>query len=108
MRVSNSPVVPCSGARVWAGCSGSHVSSTTCLPPRVILTDFTRWRFDLEAQFLDATPEERMAVKCREIPLGRLGTIDEVASLAAFLASNASSYITGQALNITGGQTMEC
>jgi len=75
--------------------------------PGVILTDFTRWRFDLEAQFLNATPDERMAEKCKEIPLGRLGTADEVASTVAFLASSASSYMTGQALNITGGQTME-
>jgi NAD(P)-dependent dehydrogenase (short-subunit alcohol dehydrogenase family) len=76
--------------------------------PGVIMTNFTKWRFELEAQFLDATPEERMAAKCQEIPLGRLGTIEEVADLAVFLASGASSYMTGQALNITGGQTMEC
>jgi NAD(P)-dependent dehydrogenase (short-subunit alcohol dehydrogenase family) len=76
--------------------------------PGVIMTNFTKWRFELEARFLDASPGERMAAKCREIPMGRLGTSDEVADLVAFLASGASSYITGQALNITGGQTMEC
>ncbi len=74
--------------------------------PGVIMTDFTKWRFDLEATFLDSTPEERIDLKCGEIPLGRLGTADEVASLVAFLASSASSYMTGQALNITGGQMM--
>lgn len=76
--------------------------------PGVILTDFTRWRFEVEAEFLSATPEERIAVKSQEIPLGRLGTAAEVAALVAFLASDASSYMTGQALNVTGGQTMEC
>ena len=75
--------------------------------PGVIMTDFTQWRFELEARFLDSTPEERMALKCQEIPLGRLGTIEEVANLVAFLASSASAYMTGQALNITGGQLME-
>jgi NAD(P)-dependent dehydrogenase (short-subunit alcohol dehydrogenase family) len=75
--------------------------------PGVIMTDFTKWRFDLEAQFLNSTPEERMQIKANEIPLGRLGTVEEVANLVAFLASEASSYMTGQALNITGGQTME-
>jgi len=84
-----------SGVRVNAICPG------------VIMTDFTQWRFDLEAQFFNVTADERIAEKCKEIPLGRLGTADEVASTVTFLASNESSYMTGQALNITGGQTME-
>ena len=75
--------------------------------PGVIMTDFTRWRFDLEAKFLNTTAAERMQIKSKEIPLGRLGTVEEVANLVAFLASEQSSYITGQALNITGGQTTE-
>ena len=41
------------------------------------------------------------------IPLGRLGSTDEVANLVAFLASSESSYMTGQAINVTGGQLME-
>ena len=75
--------------------------------PGVIMTDFTKWRFDLEARFLNSTAQARIDAKCKEIPLGRLGTIEEVAHLVAFLASDSSSYMTGQAINITGGQTME-
>lgn len=75
--------------------------------PGIIMTDFTKWRFELEARFLGSTPQDRIEAKCKEIPLGRLGTIAEVANLVAFLASRESSYMTGQALNITGGQTME-
>jgi len=44
---------------------------------------------------------------CKTIPLGRLGTQADVGSLVTFLASDESSYITGQAINITGGQLME-
>ncbi len=44
---------------------------------------------------------------CKTIPLNRIGSTEEVADLVAFLASKASSYMTGQALNITGGQLME-
>ncbi len=45
---------------------------------------------------------------CKTIPLGRIGRKEEVASVVAFLASEASSYMTGQAVNVTGGQLMEC
>jgi NAD(P)-dependent dehydrogenase (short-subunit alcohol dehydrogenase family) len=75
--------------------------------PGVIQTDFTDWRFKLEADILDSTAADRQAEMLKTIPMGRLGTGDEVANLVAFLASDQSSYITGQAINITGGQLME-
>jgi len=37
------------------------------------------------------------------IPMGRLGTTDEVAKVVVFLASDASSYITAQTINVNGG-----
>ncbi|CAN5403136.1 SDR family NAD(P)-dependent oxidoreductase [soil metagenome] len=39
-------------------------------------------------------------------PLGRLGTADDVAGVALFLASGAADYMTGQSINITGGMIM--
>lgn len=42
----------------------------------------------------------------REIPLGRMQRADEVASVIAFLMSDDASYITGEAVNVSGGQTM--
>jgi NAD(P)-dependent dehydrogenase (short-subunit alcohol dehydrogenase family) len=42
----------------------------------------------------------------REIPLGRLETADDVAGVIAFLASDDAGYITGEAINVSGGQTM--
>jgi NAD(P)-dependent dehydrogenase (short-subunit alcohol dehydrogenase family) len=75
--------------------------------PGVIQTGFTAWRFKLEAQILDSTVAQREAEMLKTIPMGRLGAADEVADLVAFLASDQSSYITGQAINITGGQLME-
>jgi NAD(P)-dependent dehydrogenase (short-subunit alcohol dehydrogenase family) len=39
----------------------------------------------------------------KQIPLGRVGTADEFAGMALFLASEAGSYITGTAINIDGG-----
>lgn len=75
--------------------------------PGQIMTDLEKWRFGLEAQFFGSTIEEREKEMCKTIPLGRIGSPEEVGSLVAFLASSASSYITGQAINVTGGQLME-
>ncbi len=75
--------------------------------PGVIQTDFTDWRFQLEADILDSTVKERQAEMLKTIPMGRLGTPEEVADLVVFLVSDQSAYITGQAINITGGQLME-
>jgi cyclopentanol dehydrogenase len=48
-----------------------------------------------------------MATRLAEIPLGRIGTVDDVASGALFLASDESSWITGIELTIDGGVTAQ-
>lgn len=75
--------------------------------PGQIGTDLEKWRFGLEAQFYGGTIEDREREMCTTIPLGRIGNPAEVASAVAFLASSESSYLTGQAINVTGGQLME-
>lgn len=57
-------------------------------------------------QALAGTPGGFEAWVQREIPLGRLETGDDVAASIAFLCSDDGSYITGEALNVSGGQTM--
>ena len=44
---------------------------------------------------------------CKTIPLGCIGRPSDAGDLVAFLASDASRYITGQAINVDGGQCME-
>lgn len=41
------------------------------------------------------------------VPMGRYGEVEEIASVAAFLASSDASYITGQSLLVDGGVTAE-
>jgi meso-butanediol dehydrogenase/(S,S)-butanediol dehydrogenase/diacetyl reductase len=54
----------------------------------------------------DYKPGELMEEWVAEIPLGRAGTNDDVASLLLFLASNEAAYITGQTINVDGGMFM--
>jgi len=58
-------------------------------------------------QLVGATTEGGMASwLAREIPLGRLETADDVAAAIALLLSDDAAYITGEAVNVSGGQTM--
>jgi 3-oxoacyl-[acyl-carrier protein] reductase len=50
--------------------------------------------------------EEFKQTALKMIPLGRVGTTDDVASAVAFLASEEAGYITGHVLNVNGGMHM--
>lgn len=49
--------------------------------------------------------EEGMRALARQVPLGRLGTVDDVANLALFLVSDLCGYMTGQFILLDGGRT---
>jgi NAD(P)-dependent dehydrogenase (short-subunit alcohol dehydrogenase family) len=51
-------------------------------------------------------PESVVAGIAQGIPMKRLGTIEELGELTAFLASSESSYITAQGIVIDGGSTL--
>ena len=52
---------------------------------------------------IEALPEETRKAILGRIPMGRLGTVDDVAGAALFLCSESASYITGQVITIDGG-----
>lgn len=56
-------------------------------------------------KYLGKTPEENRQDFVSLVPLGRMGTPDDVGSLVAFLASKDADYIHGQAINLCGGVT---
>lgn len=58
-----------------------------------------------ETPTLLSAPAERMAEYLKAIPTGRLGTPREVASGAAWLFSSESSFVTGMAMQVDGGQS---
>ena len=75
--------------------------------PGLIMTDLQQLRIQMEADVFGMTYDEAKDRLAKTVPMQRLGNPQEVADLAVYLASEQSSYITGQALNIGGGIMME-
>ena len=57
----------------------------------------------VDTEMMDSFDEDEKAAIKQDIPLGRLGTADEIASLVYFLSLPESSYITGQIISPNGG-----
>jgi 3-oxoacyl-[acyl-carrier protein] reductase len=60
----------------------------------------------IETAMTEALGDELKQTAVKQIPLGRVGTIDDVAAAVAFLASDDASYITGHVLSVNGGMLM--
>jgi len=71
--------------------------NVTCnvVAPGYVATDMT-----------EALPEATRVKLIAEIPLGRMGTPEDVAGAVCFLVSDAASYVTGQVLSVNGGMYM--
>jgi NAD(P)-dependent dehydrogenase (short-subunit alcohol dehydrogenase family) len=82
-------------SRALAAALGQHNIRVNCIAPGAIATAMLQ-------PFLDAGGfEDRLP----GIPLGRIGVAEDIAGLAVFLGSDASSYITGQIIAVDGGRT---
>ena len=57
----------------------------------------------IETDMTDSLPQDQKEALASQIPMGRLGTVDEVAQTVLFLAGDGGSYITGQTLHVNGG-----
>ncbi len=60
----------------------------------------------IDAGMLESLTEDQRMALLNQVPLGRLGTPDDVAGAVVFLASDRAEYITGQTLAVDGGMTM--
>lgn len=60
----------------------------------------------IETDMTDALPDGVKEEYSKNIPLGRLGTPEDVSNVVAFLSSKEANYITGQVINIDGGMVM--
>ncbi|SMN15270.1 3-oxoacyl-[acyl-carrier protein] reductase [uncultured Candidatus Thioglobus sp.] len=71
---------------------GARGITVNCVAPGFIKTDMT-----------DALPEEQKEALAKQIPMGRLGSVEEIAGSVLFLASDAGAYITAQTIHVNGG-----
>jgi 3-oxoacyl-[acyl-carrier protein] reductase len=74
---------------------GSRGITVNCIAPGFIDTDMTK-----------VLPEAQRAALTAQIPLGRLGSPEDIAHAVAFLASPQAGYITGTTLHVNGGMYM--
>ena len=75
---------------------GSRNITVNVVAPGFIDTDMT-----------SVLPEEQKAAMLGQVPLGRLGDVEDIAAAVAFLASPAGGYITGETLHVNGGMLMD-
>jgi 3-oxoacyl-[acyl-carrier protein] reductase len=74
---------------------GSRNITVNCVAPGFIDTDMTR-----------ALPDEQKKALLTQIPLGRLGKVEDIAAAVGYLASPGADYVTGTVLHVNGGMYM--
>ena len=95
----------CNYAASKAGLIGFTQSCARELASRSITVNAIAPGF-IETDMTAELKEEARAALLRQIPLGRLGSAEDVAGAALFLAGSAARYITGQVLTVDGGMVM--
>ena len=89
--------------KVLANEGAAHNVLVNALHVGIIQSD--QWVRRHKAQFSHQTYEQYIADMGSKVPLGRLGTAEEFANVATFLASDAGSYVTGASINVDGGSS---
>ena len=85
---------------------GEFGITVNALLPGDIDTGMKQWGMQLESMVRGQEYDEIVSTLVDRIPTGRLGEPSDVARLVAFLASEEAEFITGQAINLTGGREL--
>jgi NAD(P)-dependent dehydrogenase (short-subunit alcohol dehydrogenase family) len=78
--------------------------TVNCICPGTMLTDMTRTGFGEGARTAGRDRDEMIREHEQTIPLGRLGTAEDMGNMAAWIASDEACYTTGATFNLTGGE----
>lgn len=89
----------------------AHRINVNAVCPGMIVTNLRDRHIEAGARRQGVTPEQFRAAEyaavSKAIPIGRMGSVDDIAGVVSFLASSASDYMTGQSLNVCGGVRMD-
>lgn len=83
-----------------------HKITVNAVCPNHITTGLGDWQNKFFSDKLGMTYEQYMARMKTNIPMGRTGSVEDIAKACAFLASEQADYITGEAMNVSGGEEM--
>ncbi len=72
--------------------------------PNHVTTGLGSWQNDFMSKARGQSLEDYMEAMRARIPLGRVGLPEDSAKAVAFLCSDQASYITGEAMNVSGGE----
>ena len=83
---------------------GSHGITVNNVCPNHVTTGLGKWQNEHFAALQGLTVDEYLARMAARIPLGRPGLPSDTASAVAFLCSDEAAYITGESMNVSGGE----
>jgi len=89
----------------------AHRINVNAICPGLIITNLRDQHVAAGARREGVTPDEfrakEYAAGSKMVPIGRMGTVEDIANVAAFLSSGQSDYMTGQSINVCGGVRMD-
>ena len=83
---------------------GQHGITVNAICPNHITTGLGQWQNEFFSEALDQSMDDYMSGMKSRIPLGRPGLTDDIAKTCAYLSSSEAEYVTGEAMNVSGGE----
>jgi meso-butanediol dehydrogenase/(S,S)-butanediol dehydrogenase/diacetyl reductase len=85
---------------------GEHDITVNAVCPNHITTGLGHWQNEFFSDKMDQSYEDYLQDIRDRVPLGRVGQVEDVAKMCAYLASEEAEYVTGEAINVSGGEEM--